>query len=175
MGEEKDLAQHRGDALGFVRSAALEQYLNDTRQKVLAASGKTGVPGRVIILANPGFEAFSSPDGHVYLAMGLLESLESADEVAAIIAHEISHVLLKHHSSDLLGDVQRRYRPVGAAPPVGGHEIGRSHRTAAPRATHRYAHVNYVRPPGGCRQGNRETGPSGGSTRASLFHWRLPR
>ncbi|TMP96852.1 MAG: hypothetical protein E6L09_14375 [Verrucomicrobia bacterium] len=108
VGEEKDLAQHRGDALGFVRSAALEQYLNDTRQKVLAASGKTGVPGRVIILANPGFEAFSSPDGHVYLAMGLLESLESADEVAAIIAHEISHVLLKHHSSDLLGDVQRK-------------------------------------------------------------------
>jgi predicted Zn-dependent protease len=40
--------------------------------------------------------------------MGLLESLESADEVAAILAHELSHVLLAHHSSDLLGDVQRK-------------------------------------------------------------------
>src|SRR5439155_6350600 len=51
--------------------------------------------------------------------------------------------------ADVLGDVQRGYRPVGAAPPVGGHEVGRSHRTAAPRATHRYAHVDYVRPPRG--------------------------
>ncbi|HEX5528112.1 MAG TPA: hypothetical protein VFZ82_01055, partial [Methylomirabilota bacterium] len=51
--------QHRGDALGFVRSAALEQYLNETRRRLVAASGKTGVPGRVVILANPGFEAFS--------------------------------------------------------------------------------------------------------------------
>ena len=63
VGEEKDLAQHRGDALGFVRSAALEQYLNETRRRLVAVSGRTGVPGRVVILANPGFEAFSSPPG----------------------------------------------------------------------------------------------------------------
>jgi predicted Zn-dependent protease len=108
VGEDKDLAQHRGDALGFVRSAALEQYLNETRRTLLTVSGKTGVPGRVVVLANPGFEAFSSPDGNVYVAMGLLESLESADEVSAILAHELAHVLLTHHSSDLLGDVQRK-------------------------------------------------------------------
>jgi len=108
VGEEKDLAQHRGDALGFVRSAALEQYLNETRRRLLTASGRTGVPGAVVILANPGFEAFSSPDGNVYVAMGLLDSLESSDEVAAILAHELSHVLLAHHSADLLGDVQRK-------------------------------------------------------------------
>lgn len=108
VGEEKDLAQHRGDALGFVRSAPLEQYLNETRRGLVAAAGRTGVPGRVVILANAGFEAFSSPDGNVYVAMGLLESLESADEVAAILAHELSHVLLAHHSSDLLGDVQHK-------------------------------------------------------------------
>ena len=108
VGEEKDLAQHRSDALGYVRSAALEQYLNEARQRLVTISGKTGVPGRVIVLANGGFEAFSTPDGNVYLAMGLLESLESADEVSAILAHEMSHVLLAHHTSDVLGEVQRK-------------------------------------------------------------------
>jgi hypothetical protein len=83
IGEEKDLAQHRDDELGFVRSAPLEQYLNEMRAWLIAASGKTKVPGRVMLLANPGFVAFSTLDGNVYVAMRLLESLESADEVGA--------------------------------------------------------------------------------------------
>ncbi len=108
IGEDKDVAQHRGDALGYVRSAALEQYLNETRAHLIGATGKTQVPGRVMILADSGFVAFSTADGNVYLAMGLLESLDSADEVAAILAHETSHVLLKHHNSDVLGDMQKK-------------------------------------------------------------------
>ena len=108
IGEAKDIAQHRGDALGFVRSAVLEQYLNEARARLVAAAGKTGVPGKVLILANPGFVAFSTPDGNVYLAMGLIETLESADEVAAILAHETAHVLLKHHTADVIGDMQKK-------------------------------------------------------------------
>ena len=108
IGEAKDIAQHRGDGLGFVRSAALEQYLNETRARIIAASGRTGVPGRVLILANPGFVAFSTPDGNVYLAMGLIETLENADEVSAILAHETAHVLLKHHTSDVVADMQKK-------------------------------------------------------------------
>jgi Zn-dependent protease with chaperone function len=108
MGEEKDLARHRGDGLGFVRSAALEQYLNELRDLLILASGKTGVPGRVVTLADPSFAAFSTPDGNVYVSMGALETIESADEVAALLAHELSHVLLKHHTSDLIGDAQKK-------------------------------------------------------------------
>ena len=108
IGEARDIAQHRGDGLGFVRSAVLEQYLNEARVRLVAAVGKTGVPGKVMILANPGFVAFSTPDGNVYLAMGLIEALESADEVSAILAHETAHVLLKHHTADVVGDMQKK-------------------------------------------------------------------
>jgi len=108
IGEAKDISQHRGDGLGYVRSAALEQYLNEARARLIAASGRTGVPGRVLILANPGFVAFSTPDGNVYLAMGLIETLESQDEVSAILAHETAHVLLKHHTADVVGDMQKK-------------------------------------------------------------------
>ena len=111
VGEEKDLARYRGDSLGFVRSAALEQYLNELRDALILRSGKTGVPGRVVILANPSFAAFSTPDGNVYISMGALQMLDSADEVAALLAHELAHVLLKHHTSDLIGDMQRRAWP----------------------------------------------------------------
>ena len=108
IGEERDLARQRGEGMGFVRSAALEQYLNDVRARLIAVSGKTGVPGRVMILASPTFDAISTPDGNVYLTMGALEILESADEVAAILAHEESHVLLRHHNTDIVGDMHRK-------------------------------------------------------------------
>jgi Zn-dependent protease with chaperone function len=108
IGAEKDLAQRRADGLGFVRSASLEQYLAVVRAQLLAASGVTGVPGRVTLLANPAFAAYSTPDGNVYLAMGWLKNLENADETAAIVAHELSHVLLAHHTSDMLSEMQHK-------------------------------------------------------------------
>ncbi len=60
------------------------------------------------MLANPSFSAYSTPDGNIYVSMGCLENLKSEDEVAAIIAHELSHVLLGHHSADLVSDVQQK-------------------------------------------------------------------
>ena len=108
IGVEKDLAQRRADALGFVRSSALEEYLGAIRARLVAVSGVTGVPGRVTVLANPAFSAYSTPDGNIYLAMGWLKNLENADEAAAILAHELSHVLLAHHSSDIVSEMQHK-------------------------------------------------------------------
>jgi len=108
IGAEKDLAQRRADGLGFVRSATLEEFFGALRTQLLAASGVIGVPGRVILLANPAFAAYSTPDGNAYLAVGWLKYLENADEAAAIVAHELSHVLLAHHSSDMLSEWYHR-------------------------------------------------------------------
>ncbi|MGH8770307.1 MAG: M48 family metallopeptidase, partial [Burkholderiales bacterium] len=108
VGEEKDLARQRGEGLGFVRLETLEKYLIDVRRKLSAKSGVTNVPGKVIVLANPAYAAYSTPDGNVYLAMGWVPYLESEDEVAAIIAHELSHVLLTHHSADMVTQTQKR-------------------------------------------------------------------
>jgi predicted Zn-dependent protease len=116
VGEEKDLARQRAQGLGFVRSAPVEQHLAALRAKLVATSGVTGVPGRVMILADPAFSAVSTADGNVYVAMGCLESLNNDDEVAAILAHELAHVLLKHHTSDIISDVQKKAQTL--------HEIG---------------------------------------------------
>lgn len=122
IGEEKDLARQRGEGFGFVRSAPVERYLSEVRSKLLAGSGVTGVPGRVMIQASPEFNAISTADGNVYVTMGCLESLKTADEVAAILAHELSHVLLTHHSSDVVVKMQRKGQAL--------HEIAVSTKTA---------------------------------------------
>ncbi|OLB93469.1 MAG: hypothetical protein AUH30_20030 [Candidatus Rokubacteria bacterium 13_1_40CM_68_15] len=112
VGEEKDLARQRGEALGFVSSPALDRYLDRIRARVAAASGVSDIPGRVVVLANPAFAAYSTPDGNIYVAMGWLPYLQSEDEMAAIIAHELSHVVLTHHSADLLSGFQQRAQSI---------------------------------------------------------------
>ena len=112
VGPEKDLARHRAEGLGFVRSAAVEQFLGEARTRLVRASRVTGVPGRAVILANPAFVAYSTADGNVYVSMGWLEYLENGDEVAAILAHEISHVLLTHHSADVVSALQHKAQAI---------------------------------------------------------------
>jgi beta-barrel assembly-enhancing protease len=122
IGEEKDLARQRGEGFGFVRSAPIERYLGEVRSKLLGSSGVTGVPGSVMIQASSEFNAISTADGNVYVTMSCLESLSTADEVAAILAHELSHVLLTHHTSSVVVNMQRKGQAL--------HEIAVSAKTA---------------------------------------------
>jgi len=48
------------------------------------------------ILAEGGINAFSLPGGYIYVTKGLLEAVESQDELAAVIGHEMGHVSLGH-------------------------------------------------------------------------------
>jgi predicted Zn-dependent protease len=48
------------------------------------------------ILDSDEINAFASPAGHVFVTRGLVSSAKSEDALAAVIAHEIAHILLNH-------------------------------------------------------------------------------
>lgn len=43
------------------------------------------------------FGPSADPLGNVFVPLGMLENVESEDEIAAMLGHEMSHVLLRHH------------------------------------------------------------------------------
>jgi predicted Zn-dependent protease len=49
-----------------------------------------------MILDSPEYNAFASPGGHVFLTKRLVEAATSEDMLAAVIAHELAHIILKH-------------------------------------------------------------------------------
>ena len=53
----------------------------------------------VMILDSPEFNAFSTPGGHIFLTRGLVELAASEDMLAAVIAHELVHIMLRHSIS----------------------------------------------------------------------------
>lgn len=48
------------------------------------------------IIDDPSVNAFSIPGGHIYVTSGLIGTAAKADELAAVMAHEISHIVARH-------------------------------------------------------------------------------
>ncbi|GHV75950.1 peptidase M48 [Spirochaetia bacterium] len=59
----------------------------------------------VAILDSPALDAFATPGGHIFVCRGLLEALPNEDALAAILAHEIAHIQLRH-SIEIIKDMR---------------------------------------------------------------------
>ncbi len=56
----------------------------------------------VEVLDDDAVNAFALPGGHVFVLSGLLQEIESPDELAGVLAHELAHVTLRHGMRALL-------------------------------------------------------------------------
>ena len=56
---------------------------------------------RIEIVDSAVFNAFALPGGFVYVDRGLLERLNSVDELAAVLGHEIGHVAARHSAAQI--------------------------------------------------------------------------
>jgi predicted Zn-dependent protease len=76
----------------------LEDYLDGIAGELapegLAAQDKIAV--RVRILKDPTLNAFAYPHGSLYVHTGLLARLENEDQIAGVLAHEMTHVENRH-------------------------------------------------------------------------------
>ena len=82
----------------YTKNPELTAYLNRICQTlVINSSGPELYNGYyVMILDTQEFNAFATPGGHIFVTKGLVEAAPSEDAIAAIIAHEISHIILRH-------------------------------------------------------------------------------
>lgn len=74
----------------------LNQLVNDIGQKLARVSDRPGLPWRFTLLDTPMINAMALPGGYVYVTRGILERMNSNDELAGVIAHEVSHVAARH-------------------------------------------------------------------------------
>jgi predicted Zn-dependent protease len=84
-------------------------------------SGAFGVPApawRIAILDFAAPNAFALPGGYVYLTRGLFTYLSSRDELAAVLAHEMAHVLSGDAVADYTAGSQSLPADLGVFRPV---------------------------------------------------------
>lgn len=80
----------------FVDSSAIEGYLRTVCKRLLDAKGVRMEMPNILMQSSDAFNAFSDAQGNLVISTGALRSLESEDELAALLGHELSHLILKH-------------------------------------------------------------------------------
>jgi Zn-dependent protease with chaperone function len=72
------------------------QRVQEIGQRLLRQNGFLDQGYRFIVLDTDTINAYAAPTGPIYITAGMLEILESDDELAAILGHELSHSERKH-------------------------------------------------------------------------------
>jgi len=85
----------------LIDDPVLVKYISDIGAKILAAAPPQPFVYRFHMVNNESYNAFAGPGGQIFIHSGLFEAMESEEELAGILAHEISHVICRHLSDRL--------------------------------------------------------------------------
>jgi len=80
-----------------VDDVALQRYVNKIGRWVVSQTERPDLPWHFCVLDSSHLNAFAAPGGYVFITKGLLDTMSSESELAAVLAHESAHVLQKHH------------------------------------------------------------------------------
>jgi predicted Zn-dependent protease len=98
-----------------VQDTALTQYLTQVGAVLAARSGRPSLFAgyTFVVLDTDQVNAFATPSGYIFVTRGFLSLLRDEDEVAALLAHEISHVVLRHGLQAIRSEHYGSYVQVG--------------------------------------------------------------
>jgi len=105
IGEEREV----GEKLLFaVRSnfpllndPDIYQYINNLGQDVLSVVGPQYFDFRFFVINDREFNAFSAFSGMIFFYAGLIESVNSENELVSVMAHEIGHTVKRHLATSI--------------------------------------------------------------------------
>ncbi len=96
-------------AAPLVDDPGLQRYVNDVGYWIASQSKRKKLPWRFGVIQSDGINAFAAPGGYVVITLGLYNLLENEAQLAGILAHEIAHVVRKHHLRALQKTMKREF------------------------------------------------------------------
>ena len=85
--------------------SAWQEYVGELGEKLLDVSSHRGKKYHFYVLDNSQINAFATPDAYIFVNRGLIAFLSSEEQLAAVIGHEIGHVLARHSRKRRLGEL----------------------------------------------------------------------
>lgn len=111
-------------AQSILRDAETEALFNDMARPLIVAAGLDPQNFQVVLVNDPGINAFVAGGQAVYINAGLINAADSANEVQGVIAHELGHVTgghaVIHGGAKAAGNISILSLLLGAAAAVAG-------------------------------------------------------
>jgi predicted Zn-dependent protease len=82
--------------MGLLDDTALNSYADALGQRLAKESPRQDVPYQFHVVDMNEPNAFALPGGYVYVTRGLLALVNTEDELAGVVGHEIGHVAARH-------------------------------------------------------------------------------
>jgi Zn-dependent protease with chaperone function len=80
----------------IVPDPKLQKYVSEVGQRLVQQVRRKNIKYRFHIIKAFGINAFALPGGNIYITKQMLDFVKSEAELAAVMAHEINHVDLRH-------------------------------------------------------------------------------
>jgi len=81
-----------------IKDPVLTEYVNRVGKRLMSAqeAQESGFPFTFEVVADPSINAFALPGGPMFINTGLLRAVDNEAQLAGVMGHEMSHVILRH-------------------------------------------------------------------------------
>ncbi len=100
IGQQVD-KEVRGEMGLYLELPELRAKVKEITENIGRNSDRADIVYRAEIVDTPDFNAFAVPGGFIYVHRGLLERMNSVDDLASVIGHEIGHVAARHSAAQI--------------------------------------------------------------------------
>jgi hypothetical protein len=97
----REYSQQIEQQFDVIQSGPLVDYINSLGQKIAAQPQAGGFPYVFKVVNDPGINAFALPGGPVYINSGIILNAQNEGQVMGVVAHEISHIALRHSTNQV--------------------------------------------------------------------------
>ncbi|OUL22351.1 peptidase M48 Ste24p [Nostoc sp. T09] len=98
-GEEsigESVAKQAKQQLKLINDETVVAYVNEIGQKLAKAAGRNEFKYEFFVVPEENLNAFALPGGKIFINAGAIAKTNSEAELAGLIGHELSHVVLSH-------------------------------------------------------------------------------
>jgi Zn-dependent protease with chaperone function len=92
----KEAAAEIEQEMPIIRNRTLEDYARKLASRLWSLPEADQYPYSIQIVHQPSINAFALPGGPMFIHTGLIEAADNEAQLAGVMAHEISHVALRH-------------------------------------------------------------------------------
>jgi beta-barrel assembly-enhancing protease len=105
IAEEEELSREFMKVLfnrvNLIKDPYIVNYVNSIGQSIVKELPAKPFVYNFYVIDSDVYNAFATPAGHIFIYRGLIEAMETEDELAGILGHEIAHVQCRHISDKI--------------------------------------------------------------------------